>query len=97
MPAMHFRVRWPDASETECYSPSSVVKDYVAEGNSYAVDDFMTRITEALHIASERVRQKFGFACSRAMDQLVELELAASGFDGQENAHVTVVGFSDAH
>ena len=25
MPAMHYRLRWPDASESTCYSPSLVI------------------------------------------------------------------------
>jgi hypothetical protein len=34
----------------------------------------------ALEIASERVRQKYGFACSMAMDQLAQIESTASNF-----------------
>jgi len=35
MPAMHYRLRWPDASESTCYSPSLVIKDYFETGASY--------------------------------------------------------------
>jgi uncharacterized repeat protein (TIGR04042 family) len=90
---MHFRVRWPDASETRCYSPSSVVRDYLAPGERYALDDFMRRTREALGMASERVRAKYGFACSQAMDQLAEIEHIATHFSETAEAQVTVVAF----
>ena len=93
MPVMHFRVRWPDASETRCYSPSSVVRDYLAPGERYALADFMRRTREALGMASERVRAKYGFACSQAMDQLAEIERIATRFTGTADAEVTVVAF----
>ena len=93
MPVMHFRIRWPDASETRCYSPSSVVQDFLAPGRRYALDDFLQRSREALAMASERVRAKYGFACSQAMDQLAEIEHTAARFADAANAEVTVVAF----
>lgn len=93
MPVMHFSVRWPDQRETRCYSPSLVVQDFLRPGQTYALDDFLRRAREALAIASERVRAKFGFACSQAMDQLAEIEHIAGRFAGQPDAEVTVVAF----
>jgi uncharacterized repeat protein (TIGR04042 family) len=95
MPVMHFHVRWPDASETRCYSPSLVVRDYLEPGRRYALDDFLQRTREALGIASERVRAKYGFACSQAMDQLAEIEGIAARFSATADAQVTVVAFDD--
>ena len=91
MPVMHVQVRWPDASETRCYSPSSVVQDFFVPGERYALEDFLQRAREALGIASERVRAKYGFACSQAMDQLAEIEHIAARFTGTAGAEVTVV------
>ena len=93
MPAMHFTVRWPDATETRCYSPSLVIKDYFAPGSRYPLPDFMHAVREALHIASERVRAKYGFACSQAHGQLAEIERIARRFDGRADAQVTVTAF----
>ena len=93
MPVMHFHVRWPDASETRCYSPSLVVRDYLTPGHHYRLDEFLERTREALGIASERVRAKYGFACSQAMDQLAEIERIAARFDTTADAQVTVVAF----
>ena len=77
MPEMHFHVRWPDGRRETCYSPSLVVKDFLTLGETYAIDDFVEKTRTALNIASERVREKYGFACSSALDQLARIEAAA--------------------
>ena len=56
MPVMHFRVQWPDGTEANCYSPSTVVGEFLAAGESYALSEFVERSREALQIGSERVR-----------------------------------------
>jgi glycosyltransferase-like protein/uncharacterized repeat protein (TIGR04042 family) len=91
MPVMHFRIQWPDSSEANCYSPSQVVSDYFTPGQDYPLDDFVIRAREALNIASERVREKYGFACSAAMDQLAKIEVDAERFAGEPNAMVKVI------
>jgi uncharacterized repeat protein (TIGR04042 family) len=91
MPEMHFVVRWPDGGESRCYSPSLVVRDYLQVGRSYPLADFLERSRTMLHIGSERVRAKFGFACSGALDQLAAIEARAEGVDA--GAPVTVLAF----
>jgi uncharacterized repeat protein (TIGR04042 family) len=91
MPEMHFTVRWPDGQESRCYSPSLVVREYLEVGRIYALPDFMDRSRTMLSIGSERVRAKYGYACSAAMDQLIELEERAAGLGAGE--HVTVTAF----
>ena len=81
MPEMRFNIRWPDGHRESCYSPSLVVRDHLAPGESYALDDFVGRTRTALNIASERVREKYGFACSSAMDQLAHIEAVAGRQD----------------
>jgi len=95
MPAMHFHLRWPDGSATRCYSPSLVIKDYLEPGARYALPDFLQRMHEALHIASERVRAKYGFACSMAMDTLAQIEGQAAPFQQQAGAQVAVTRFEE--
>jgi uncharacterized repeat protein (TIGR04042 family) len=80
MPEMHFEVEWPDGRVERCYSPSLVVREHLDVGRIYPVSDFVGRVGTALEIASERVRQKYGFACSMAMDQLAQIESTASNF-----------------
>lgn len=94
MPVMHFRIQWPDGDEANCYSPSLVIRDFFTAGEAYALDDFVERSRQALGIASERVREKYGFACSAAMDQLAQIERDAARFSDQPNAAVKVIEFS---
>jgi uncharacterized repeat protein (TIGR04042 family) len=93
MPEMRFTVRWPDESVSTCYSPSLVVKDYLAVGQTYPLPDFMTRCRTALTIASERVKAKYGFYCTGASSQLGELERMAERFEKAEAPNVTVLGW----
>lgn len=74
MPEIQFVVRWPDDTVTACYSPSLVVQEFFSAGSSYALDDFLARSREALGIASERVRARYGFPCSRAQAELASIE-----------------------
>ncbi len=96
MPAMHYTVRWPDATQTCCYSPSLVIEDVLEPGTDYAVAEFMHRVRGATAIANERVRAKYGFACSRANDQLAQLEALQAAFAHDPEARVHVLAFSPA-
>jgi uncharacterized repeat protein (TIGR04042 family) len=93
MPAMHFKLRWPDEREMRCYSPSLVIKDHFEPGKRYPLPVFMTHVRAAMHTASERVRAKFGFACSMALDQLAEIESVAAHFS--ERSEVEVITFEE--
>lgn len=96
MPAMHFHLRWPDGRESRCYSPSLVVKDYFEPGSAYPLPEFLRRARESLGIASERVRAKFGFACSMALDQLAQIESEAARFADSPQSQVEVLRFDDS-
>ena len=91
MPEMHFLVRWPDGEQTRCYSPSLVVRDFLEVGRDYSVAEFLERSRDMLHIASERVRARYGYACSSALDQLAALE--ERGAACAESERVTVTAF----
>ncbi len=93
MPEMRFRVRWPDQSESLCYSPLLVIKDFLEPGKSYPLEEFVSRSREALQIASERVRQKYGYTCSSAMSQLADIEAVATRFWDDDAPRVTVIEF----
>ncbi len=94
MPVMHFRVQWPDGEEVNCYSPSTVIGEFLVAGRRYPLADFVSRAREALHIGSERVREKYGFACSAALDQLAQIEQHADRFAGDPHAEVNVIELS---
>ena len=93
MPEMRFRIRWPDGSTESCYSPSVVIKDFFSPGESYPLSDFVERSRRALNVASERVRAKYGWPCSRAMAQLARIESSAAAFAARDGARVTVDAF----
>ena len=95
MPEMRFRIRWPDGTTEACYSPSLVIKDFFASGESYPLVDFLERSRAALNIASERVEARYGYACSRAMAQLGRIEAVAQTFAVLPEARVTVEAFEN--
>jgi uncharacterized repeat protein (TIGR04042 family) len=95
MPEMLFHIRWPDGETEQCYSPSLVIRDHLAPGATYEVAEFLRRSRIALTIASDRVREKYGFGCSRAMGQLAKLEAAAARFGTVSNGGVTVLSFQE--
>ena len=80
MPEMHVHVRWPDDSEMACYSPSLIMREYLEIGAAYPVPEFLERSRTALTLGSERIREKFGFPCSRAAAQLAQIEAKARAF-----------------
>jgi uncharacterized repeat protein (TIGR04042 family) len=90
MPEMTFDVQWPDGRVQRCYSPSLVMHDYLSAGTDYTVADFLDRCSHALHEASERVRAKFGFACSSAA--WTEEEISSTATEFPSNATIRIVG-----
>ena len=95
MPEMHFRVRWPDGAVETCYSPSLVIKDFFQPGETYPLTDFLARSRTALKIASDRVEAKHGFPCTRALGQLVRIEVACANFAASPEADVRVECFQE--
>jgi uncharacterized repeat protein (TIGR04042 family) len=80
MPEMTVDVRWPDGRLQRCYSPSLVMHDYLTAGSDYSVAEFVDRSARALQEASERVRAKYGFACTSAAGTKAEIVSAANQF-----------------
>lgn len=94
MPEVHFCIRWPDGRRDRCYSPSFVIKEHLAAGESYALADFVRRARVALLTASERVRAKYGRPCPRALGELARIETTSRAFAGAD-ARVSIDGFED--
>ena len=78
MPERYVVVRWPDGAAQRIYSPSTVVEDFFAPGDRIVVAEFVARCREALGIASDRVRQAYGFPCADAARSLASIEARAS-------------------
>jgi uncharacterized repeat protein (TIGR04042 family) len=92
MPEMYFIVHWPDGEKMRCYSPSLIVREYLQVGARYPVAEFVARSRTMLNIASERVKAKYGYYCTAAMEQLAEIESQAAALPPSAEA-VTVVAF----
>jgi len=95
MPETTFRVQWPDGSIERCYSPSLVVRDHLNAGTFYELGDFVQRSRTALETASERVRDRYGFACTSAAAQLARIEHAAARFASHDRPRVLVEAFEE--
>ena len=94
MPVVNFHIVWPDQTEAKCYSPSSTIKEYLTEGKTYPLEEFMDLVRDGLNAASERVRAVYGYACSSAQDQLEILEHDSIKFKEMTDAKVLVIKFS---
>ncbi|TRW80247.1 MSMEG_0570 family nitrogen starvation response protein [Mycolicibacterium sp. 018/SC-01/001] len=89
MPEMTFDIRWPDGSIQSCYSPSLVMHDFLTSGQRYTVGDLVDRAGAALEQASDRVRAKYGFACTSAAATNDQIMKSASRF--APDAEVTII------
>lgn len=96
MPEMYFDARWPDGPTQRCYSPSVIVADYFTPGGEYALAEFVERSRIALGIAGERVREKYGFVCTGASEQLARIEETAAAYCRVDGATVTVESLTGA-
>jgi len=85
MPEMYFHVRWPDSETQRCYSPSTVIEDYLTTGAVYELGDFVAR-----------TRKKYGVACTGVSDQLALIEETAAAYVSLDGVTVTVEGLRDA-
>ncbi len=72
-------------------SPSRTITRAVVAGGRYRVDELLRRAREALEAGSERVRERYGFACTAAAAQIVELERAGARYAGDAEATVEAV------
>ena len=95
MPEMRFHISWPDGRQEACYSPSLVIKNFFTPGTAYPLADFVAASREALTIASDRVKARYGVPCSLALGQLRAIEARSRDFAVQAEAAVTVLSFHD--
>ncbi|MDQ8202173.1 MSMEG_0570 family nitrogen starvation response protein [Pelagicoccus sp. SDUM812003] len=81
MPETPFSVKLPDGSVRDCYSPSSVVREYFRRDETLTVEEFVSKAKIALNEASARVEAKYGFACSGATTSLANIERWSSALE----------------
>lgn len=93
MPEIRFQIRWSDGSEDTCYSPSLIVKDYFVPNTDYPLDDFVNRSRDALTIASDRVKAKYGMPCGLALGQLQQIEAKSTQYAHLPQPQVRFIRF----
>ena len=93
MPEINFQIQWPDGSEQNCYSPSLIVKQYFTPGETYELTEFVEKSRTALNIASDRVKEAYGFSCSRALGQIKQIESKASEYQQLLEPKVQFIDF----
>lgn len=81
MPEVNLTLRWPDGEASHFYSPSTVVYEFLQPGDSLRVADLEQRGLMALQQASERVRERYGFACTRTDEEAVKLKQRLALYD----------------
>lgn len=94
MPEVWFKVHWPDGTGETCYSPSTAIADHLAPGATYEIADFLARCRAGLGAASDRVKARYGYPCSRAMGQLAQIERAVARLAVNPGATVTISAMS---
>ena len=80
MPEVLLTLQWPDGRTSELYSPSTVILEHLPPGTTLSVEELEQRGVEALRQASERVRARYGFACTRADEEREKLRRHAADY-----------------
>lgn len=95
MPVVIFELEWPDGTRQRCTSPSTVIYEHLRAGQALPVGDLVATTHRAMAAASERVRARYGFACTAAAAQQEAIEQAAADH-GRDGGLVTVLAVRDA-
>ena len=91
MPAINFEIRWPDEEIVTYYSPSTIIADFISPGTDYEVEEFAIAIETALQRASHRVKERYGYYCSAAQDELRKIKFKISQLQHAETTGVVTV------
>lgn len=91
MPVTHLHIKWPDNTKDKVYSPSSVIEKYFSAKQEIPVNKFHSLCSESLDEASNRVAQKFGFACTSAAAEKKRIQLLCSRYEASEMVEIVGV------
>lgn len=81
MPEVHLQLEWPDGRQSTFYSPSTVVLNYLKPGDQLSVGELQSVGLQALEEASERVRARYGFSCTRTDEEAAKLQQLTSTYE----------------
>ncbi len=88
MPEVRFQLEWPDGQSSTLYSPSTVILQHLKPGESLRVSDLESRAVTALRAASERVRDRFGFACTRTDEEESQLRRWTARYSPEQTVRI---------
>ena len=88
MPEVRFKLEWPDGQFSTLYSPSTVILEYFKAGDVYRISEFESVGVKALRLASDRVRARYGFACTRPDEEESQLLQWTSRYRPEQNVRV---------
>ena len=88
MPEVWLDLEWPDGQQSRFYSPSTVVLEHLPPGSEFSVAELREAGLRALAEASERVRARYGFACTRTDEEAATLRRLSAQYDDQARVKV---------
>ena len=88
MPEVLLDLEWPDGHRTRFYSPSTVVLQHLPPGSERSVAELREAGLRALAEASERVRARYGFACTRTDEEREKLRRRVAEYGADQNVTV---------
>ena len=88
MPEVLLELRWPDGEASRFYSPSTVVYDFLKPGETLSIAELEQKGLAALREASERVRARYGFACTRTDEEASKLQQRLARYSRTERVEV---------
>jgi uncharacterized repeat protein (TIGR04042 family) len=74
MPEVTLSLYWPDGEVSSFYSPSTVVYEFLKPDETLSIAELKQKGLAALREASERVRARYGFACTRTDEEAAKLQ-----------------------
>ncbi len=89
MPEVQLTLEWPDGARSLLYSPSTVIQEDLSPGQNLSVAKLREQGTRGLRQTSERVRARYGFACTRADEEERQLLEQAATFRDQERVRIS--------
>lgn len=88
MPEVVLELHWPDGEASSFYSPSTVVYEFLKPGDRLSIAELEQKGLAALNEASERVRARYGFACTRTDEEALKLRKRVAKYNSTETVEV---------
>lgn len=88
MPEVMLELRWPDGEASTFYSPSTVVYEFLQPGDQLTIAELEQKGLTALQEASERVRARYGFACTRTDEEALKLRKRLALFNSSDMVEI---------